>query len=48
MFNAESFIAGLSVRELSELRALLNSEEYSWMIDDYESGSTKQYDDDDL
>lgn len=35
-FNAEDFIADLSARELSELRALLNDEEYSRIIEDWE------------
>ncbi len=36
MFNAEKHIEGLTARELSELRALLNSEEYVRITEDWE------------
>jgi len=34
--NVEDLVSDLSARELSELRALLNSDEWSRVIDDYE------------
>ena len=37
-FDAEQFVIGLSARELSELRSLLESEEYSRIIEDWEEG----------
>jgi len=36
MFNAEQFISGLNARELSELKALLDSDEYTEMIERWE------------
>lgn len=45
-FNAENFIQHLSARELSELKALLNSDEYTDMIDRWEeSMDDNQHDD---
>lgn len=40
MFNAEDFISGLTARELSELKALLASEEYTRIIEDWETYPT--------
>ena len=35
-FNAERFLDGLTAQELSELKAVLNSEEYERIIEDWE------------
>ncbi len=47
MFNAEKFVEGLTAQALSELRALLNSEEYVNLTEDWREGFDRSDDDND-